>query len=221
MKNILIVGSGGHAKCVIDILHAMEGYSILGCVADDSDPGRSVLGVPIVGTLSALNQFSARDYKVAIGVGGWKDINERKRLFNQVISLGFDVISPIHPAARIAPSAQIGMGATVFSGVDIGPDVHIGKNVMVGTASFISHETVVEEHTLISAGVNLGGNVAVGASCLIAIGATVASRVRIGDGTLVAAGAVVVGDTPPFSRVMGVPAKVCYGALNSRNSRNT
>lgn len=209
MKNVLIVGSGGHAKCVIDILQAMQEYSILGCVADDSDPGRSVLGVPIVGTLAALKQFSPGDYKVAIGVGGWKDINERKRLFDQVISLGFSVISPIHPEARIAPSAQIGMGATIYAGVDIGPDVHIRKNVMVGTASYISHETIVEEHTLISAGVNVGGNAVVGAGCLIAIGATVASRVRIGDGTLIAAGAVVVGDTPPFSRVMGVPAKVC------------
>ncbi|NEP60787.1 MAG: gamma carbonic anhydrase family protein, partial [Symploca sp. SIO2G7] len=43
--------------------------------------------------------------------------------------------------------------------------------------------------------------------CLIGIGAVVLNGVRVGTGSIIGAGAVVNKDVPPFSLVVGVPAK--------------
>ena len=57
--------------------------------------------------------------------------------------------------------------------------------------------------------------------CLIGIGAIVLNGAKIGKGSVVAAGAVVPErmDVPPYSMVMGVPAKVKRGLTEAEKER--
>lgn len=207
MKSVVILGSGGHAKCVIDILRGTGEFEIVGCIADDTSPTRVVADVPIIGRADRIETLAEEGLSVAIGVGGWTDTVARKNIFRRAVSLGLDIVTPIDPRARVASSAEVGRGSVIFAGADIAVEVVLGENVMVATNSFISHESRIGDDVLVSAGVAIGGNVTIGNGALIAIGATIASRVAIGAGSLIAAGAVVVGDVPPGITVRGVPAK--------------
>ena len=46
---ILILGSGGHAAVLIDLIRAAECYEIAGIVDPDRDLSESVHGVPVLG----------------------------------------------------------------------------------------------------------------------------------------------------------------------------
>ncbi len=207
-KSVVILGSGSHAKCVIEILRAMDEFNIVGCVVDDTDPTRLVSGIPIIGPASRIETLAKEGFSVAIGVGGWTNNIARKKLFDRAVALGLEIVSPIDPRAHISPSAVVGRGSVVFSGADLGVDVVLGENVMIGTNSLVSHESRIGDHTLISGGVSVGGLVIVGNESLIALGATVASNVVIGERSLVSAGAVVVEDVPPRGCVRRSPKQV-------------
>ena len=75
---LLIIGSGGHAKVVIDIVDAIGGYEIVGIVSDDDSPSRLVAGHRILSDFSGLPAFLDEGIRhVAIGIGGWTD-NEKR-----------------------------------------------------------------------------------------------------------------------------------------------
>lgn len=203
----MILGSGGHAKVVIDILRAMGGHEVVGCIYDDTDPSRIVAGVPIIDGADRIETLADEGLSVAIGLGGWTDNTERAALFTRAADLNLDIVTAIHPRAYIAPSASVGRGSVVFPGATVCVDATIGENVIVATNSSIDHESVIGDHVLISAGVVIGSHVSVGHGTLLAIGATVASYIDVGDRSLIAAGSVVVDDVPPGTSVRGLPAR--------------
>ena len=192
---------------VIDILRAMGGFDILGCIGDDTDPDRLVSGVPIIGRAERVESLAEEGHCAAIGVGGWTDNRDRIEVFERAVASGVEIVTAIHPRAYVSPSAAIGRGSVIFPGATIGADTVVGQNVIIATNSSVDHETRVEDHVLISAGVSVGAHATIERTVVVAIGATVASRVTVGCESLVAAGATVIDDVPKGASVRGIPAR--------------
>lgn len=207
MKRVVILGAGGHALVVIDILRYSTDVQIVGCIADGADSLTDVAGVPLLGSMDRLESLHREGLAVAMGVGGWTDTVGRRRIHERAASAGVEIISAIHPGAHVSPSAKVDPGCVIFAGAVVNPGASLGRNVVVATNSSIDHETTIGDHTLISAGVTIGANCRIDSDCLVAIGATVASRITIGRNSLVGAGAVVVGDVAENASVIGVPAR--------------
>ncbi len=128
----------------------------------------------------------------------------------------------VDPAAWVAPSA------VVNGNVVIGPRASVWHHAALRGDSdllIVGAETNLQDHVIVhtDAGIvcHIGDRVTVGHAaiihgatiedeCLIGIRATVLNGCRIGRGSVVAAGAVVPENTvvPPFSVVMGIPARV-------------
>jgi len=65
----VILGSSGHAKCVMDVLEAMARSRSL---ADHQDPVRALGRYPVLGDDEVLPDLLARGVTwAAVGVGGW------------------------------------------------------------------------------------------------------------------------------------------------------
>jgi UDP-perosamine 4-acetyltransferase len=208
MKNIIVIGSGGHAKVVIDIIHRMKDCRILGITSDSLKKDLFFCGYPVLGGDDSLKSFvKEKNFFVAMGLGGFKDNLLRTRVFNYIKILGMNFINVIHYSAIISDTVQLGEGVTIFPGVVINTDVKIGNNVIVATASSIDHETVIEDNVLISAGVIVGAYATIKSGALLALGSKVVSGVTIGSNSLVAAGAVVVNNIESNEKVFGIPAK--------------
>lgn len=204
---VVVLGSGSHAKVVIDILEQLGGFEILGCVWPDTRKGHTVLGYPLIGDEALWPELVGRGVKAAIGVGGWTDNQARRELYDAAVSAGFDLVSTIHPSTITSSGVEIGRAACIYPGVSLNTEARLGNDVIVVTGATIDHETTVGDHALVSAGVALGAQVTVEAGALLAIGSTVVSNVTIGANALVAAGAVVIDDVAPNTTVRGVPAR--------------
>ena len=207
--SVIVIGAGGHARVVIDILEAADQYRIIGVVDKQLAEGQLFCNYPVLGSDDILPKlYQDGVCNVAIGIGGYTDNSARKNIFEKVKALRFCIVNAIHPSALIMNNVTIDEGVVVFPGAIINSYTQIGSNVIVATGSTVDHETVVENHVLISAGVNIGANVRIQSESLIAIGATVISGMLVGKSALVCAGAVVVSNVPAGAKVMGVPARV-------------
>ena len=56
MKDIIIIGAGGHAKACIDVLRSENKFNIAGLV-DFSKNNDEVLGIPIIGNDDDLEKY--------------------------------------------------------------------------------------------------------------------------------------------------------------------
>ena len=206
-EDIIVLGKGGHAQCVINIIEDQDKYNIIGITDVDSEIGSKFLGYPILGNDDVLADYLKKGVKnAAIGVGGFTNNVGRSRLFKKVKALGFSLPPIIHPSAIITKRTKIGDGSLIFPGVVL-DETSIGANNMVGTASSVDHGTVLGDHIFISAGVTIGANTTVGDEAFFALGSKIISGIRIGPRILVGAGAVVVNDLEEEGTYMGCPAK--------------
>lgn len=207
LTKVIIVGTGGHAKIIVDILERMKSFEIIGFTAKDNTI-KNFYGYPVLGNDSVLSRFLERGIKhLALGVGGYSNNIWRTELYRKFKDQGFSFISAIDPSVVVSRTASIGEGNVIFPGVSLNSDVQTGNNVIIATNSSIDHESILKDHVLVSAGVTIGGNVKVENNVLIALGAKVISGVTIGENTIVAAGSTVVCDIKPNTIVFGTPAK--------------
>jgi sugar O-acyltransferase (sialic acid O-acetyltransferase NeuD family) len=198
---LVVIGSGGQAKVVCDILLAM-GETVDGFVDDEpSRVGLVVLGLPVLGTSSWLDGKNAR---VALGVGH----NERRaEVARAVRARGARVVTCIHPSAVISASASIGEGTVVMANASVNPAAVVGEGCIVNTGAVVEHDNVLGEYVHLSPRVALGGEVKIGAFTHLGVGVSVHPRVTIGERTIVGVGAAVVRDLPSGIVAVGVPAR--------------
>ncbi|MEW6418727.1 MAG: acetyltransferase [Nitrospirota bacterium] len=204
-KKIIIIGSGGHAKVIIDILKSSDNYKIIGCT-DASLKQKDIMGLPVLGDDSILPQLyknGLRHAFVAIG-----DNKIRSEISDCVKKMGFELINAISPHSYISKSVKLGSGIAIVQGAVINPETVIGNNAIINTGSTIDHDCIIEESCHIAPGCNIAGNVRIGKGTFLGIGCKVIPKITIGEWTTVGAGAVVVNDLPGYSLAVGVPAKI-------------
>jgi sugar O-acyltransferase (sialic acid O-acetyltransferase NeuD family) len=207
-KPVIVLGAGGHAKILIDIINLSDEYFLEAVVGREDEPLDFIMGQPILKGDKHLKDYLSEGVTLlTIGIGGYSDNSRRTEVYRMCKSMGFEIINLIHPSAVVAKSVKLGDGLVIFAGAVINPEVTIGSNVIIATSATIDHETTIEDHVLVSAGVTVGAGNTLKEGALLALGSKVISRVVIGRNSLVAAGAVVVKNVPDNTAVFGVPAR--------------
>ena len=205
---VLIIGAGGHAQVVADILLRMvdNGHRIMPVGFLDDNPaltGLNFLGLPVLGKVSDLPNMTCDSLIVAIG-----ENRIRKHMLQQLDSNGGRFAVALHPRSILAPDVEVGDGSMVCAGAIVNTGTVIETNVILNTGCTVDHHNLIGDHVHIAPGVHLGGEVQVGEGTLIGIGATVMPRRRIGCWSVVGAGALVDKDVPDGVVVVGMPARV-------------
>jgi sugar O-acyltransferase (sialic acid O-acetyltransferase NeuD family) len=221
-RPLLIVGTGDHARVVIDLARAC-GRAPAGCLAPPGDGsvsvGGAVDGVPVIGVLGDDDDGVGRidpgtNFVVAIGN------NERRRTeFARCLQLGMEPAVLVHPSATVLGHARIEPGAQVCAGAVVGIAASVGRNAIINTGATIDHDNVIAEHAMIGPGAHLAGRVTVDEGAWVGIGAVVRQGIQIGSWSLVGAGAVVVRDVAAAAVVAGVPATPMVNRSSSRQER--
>ena len=104
------------------------------------------------------------------------------------------------------------------TGIEIHPGAKIGKRLVIdhGMGIVIGETAEIGDDCLIYHGVTLGGtgkdsgkrHPTIGNNVLIGTGAKVLGPFKVGDNSRIAANSVVLGEIPPDSTAVGVPARV-------------
>ncbi|MFN8607471.1 MAG: acetyltransferase [Vulcanimicrobiota bacterium] len=116
-------------------------------------------------------------------------------------------ISVIHPSASVSEWAELGAGSVVLQHSVLSAGCQVGDQVVILPGCRISHDTVVEDYTILATGVILSGHVRVARNCYLGAGALVRDGLRLGEGCLVGMGSVVIRSVEPGQRVAGNPAR--------------
>ena len=201
----VVIGAGGHAKVVLDILLDLDQTQIVGCVSTEST-GSPLLGLPILGGDEVLPRLRADNVTHAfIAIG---DNQVRAKLQRRVEASGFLLINAISRHAVLSDRVTLGTGIAIMPGAVINVDTVVGDGAIINTRASIDHDGNIGAFAHIGPGSTLAGNVTVGEGAFLGAGTTVIPRRSIGAWTTAGAGAVIVRDLPEGVIAVGVPARV-------------
>ena len=210
MSKIVIIGTGGHAREVIDILVACQAngsqIELLGFVDENPQKhGRIISAVPVLGDFGWFHDVDPNTVEVICAVGTPRKC---ETLATQASNLGLRFATAISPRAWISPHAQIGHGVIIFPNVCVNTGAVIDDHVTLNAGVTVSHDSIVRRFCNINPGVHLAGNVTVHDGTYLGMGANVIQGTSIGPWSVVGAGAAVTHDIPPHATAVGVPARV-------------
>ncbi len=203
---MLIVGAGGHAKEVYEVLRLQHPATEMAFWDEDPSLPNQVLNCPLLRTdAEAAEWLVNHDLRFVLGVGGPRT---RRLLTERMGKLGG------LPTGCRAPSAILGSyGIELGSGIDVmhrvllTTHVTVGRGTLINAGCTLSHDVQVGNYCELGPGALLTGSVQVGDETLIGAGAVVLPGVHIGRRVTVAAGAVVTKNVHDGVTVMGVPAR--------------
>lgn len=197
MKQLAIIGAGGHGKVIADIA-VLNGYEEI-VFLDDNENMIECAGYPVIGRCKDAEKLTM---DLIIGIG---DAKIRKKIFMSLEKKR--MVTLIHPDAVVAKDTVIGTGSVIMAGAVINPGVRIGKGCIVNTCSSIDHDCNVGDFVHVAVGSHLCGMVAIGEGAWIGAGATVSNNLFICQDCVIGAGAVVVRDIVEKGTYVGVPAR--------------
>jgi sugar O-acyltransferase (sialic acid O-acetyltransferase NeuD family) len=209
LENIVIIGSSGHAKVVIDIVQREGLYNIVGLIDSFRAVDETTWGYRVLGgehDLPALTeQHRITGATVAIG-----DNFVRATVAARIRDTCPDIelVRAIHPSAVVADSASIGAGSVIMAGAVIAPCSTIGQGCIINTGATLDHDSAMGDFASLAPGAVTGGNCRIGECSAISIGATLIHGLTIGEHSVIGAGSLVMDSIGPLVVAYGVPAKV-------------
>ena len=207
MADVLVIGAGGHARCVVDTLMA-AGHRVVGAVDRDTAVA-DVLGVPVIGADADLAHLKCTvTASAALGIGSVGDTAARRNVAALAIDAGFDFEPIVHPAATVSPFASVGRGAYIAAGALVGPGARLGEFCIINSGAVVDHDCQIGSFAHIAPGAVLSGDVRVGDGAHVGAGASVVQGLTIGERSLVGAGSVVTEDVPEDVVAFGNPCRV-------------
>lgn len=207
MESIVIIGGGGHAKVLINVLKKNSDFNIIG-YTDNNNCGE-ILGIKYLGDDKALDKLIKNGLckNAALGIGQIDLNSKRPAILKDIIRLGFELPAIVSKNSVINEDIIIDEGTVVFDGVVINSGTKIGRFSIINTGVIIDHDCEIGDHTHIATGAVLSGGVKVGNYCMIGSGATIIQYNEIKEHCMVGAGSVVINDCLESGVYVGIPAK--------------
>lgn len=208
IERIVLLGGGGHARVLIDLIRLSGKYEIAGILDTQIEKGTLILNVPVLGDDDLLAGLYKKGITNAcIGIGSTRGNSRRGELYKKVKEEGLAVPYLVHQRSIVPESIKISEGVQIIAGVIIQTGSSIGKNTIINTGAIIEHDCIIGRNVHICPGVVICGSSTVGDNSFVGAGAIVKQEMKIGRGTTVGAGALVINDLPDGVTVKGVPAR--------------
>jgi UDP-N-acetylbacillosamine N-acetyltransferase len=163
-KKIIILGAGGYAKTVADILQQNKTYTQISFL-DDTKTGANILG-----KCSEYIKFKNENTDMYPAFGN----NEvRAKWFKTLQQENINIPTIIHNSVYISPTVKIEKGTVVLPKAIINTNCVVKQGCIVNCGAIIDHDCVLEEFVH------------------ICIGAMVKAENKIPKGTKIEAGEIV------------------------------
>ncbi len=193
MKDLLIIGCGGHARSVIDIIDENAEWKIKGLIGLREEVGKSVMDYPIIGDDSYLSELRNNFDNVFLAVGKIGSDNKREKILKKLKLLDFNFPSIFSKYSIIRRYSEIGKGTFVGHNVVVNVNTRIGENCILNTRSIVEHDSIIGENCHISTGVIINGGVKIGNNSFIGSNSVIRENLKIPANTIISAGKRIMG----------------------------
>lgn len=182
--NILLVGAGGHAKGVVEVLTLCNQS-----LAAYADPNKAewldaswYQDVPTWIKLNGNGRF-------VMGIGGVAPdkLQKRMAIFDDICDQGLTPVTAIHPRASVSADADIQDGAIILTGAIVQPGAKIGRGAIINTGAIVEHDSIVGAGSHVAPGAIVLGQCHIGDACMVGAGAVILQGNTVETGTLVKA----------------------------------
>ncbi len=205
MKNLILIGGGGHCKSVIDVAES-AGYTILGILDHSIPVGETVLGYKVLGNDDMIGPYQDKA-EFLVTVGQIKSPSIRIRLNKMVKDAGGKLATVIAPTAHVSKYATIGEGTVVMHQAVVNAGAQIGMGCIVNTFANIEHDVKLGNFCHVSTGAMVNGEAEIGEGSFIGSQSVVNQCVKVCNMTVVASGCVVHKDITEAGVYAGNPIK--------------
>lgn len=153
MRNLLILGAGGHGHAVAETARAMrdsEGNPVYDKIdfLDDLKP-------EAIGKISEMPLFKKEYQEVFPAVGKYE---QRLEMYAKAKRFGFIVPILIHPEAYVSPSAAVGEGTVILPKAVVHTGANIGKACILSIGSLTDHDCMLEDGVHLDCGAIIKGS---------------------------------------------------------------
>lgn len=203
-KKVVILGAGGHAKSIADIV-LKSNDQVIGFLDDNVEIGTAIIksrDIKVIGKIEdSLNIANNQNILFVIGIGNNKVREKIAKQYN------IKYYTAIHPTAVIAQDVQIEEGTVVMANTVINVGASIGKHCIINTGAIVEHDNTIEDYVHLSPSVVLSGTVKIGKYTHLGTGTKVRNNINITSNVTVGVGGVVVKDIGEEGTYVGVPVK--------------
>jgi len=208
MDNIVIVGSSGHGKVIIDIVEQEGRYKIAGLLNKYGKVSEWTLGYQVLGQIEDLPQLTTRHgLRGAIVAIGDNFVRSKVAARIGEICPDLPFVSALHPRACIARDVSVGAGTVIMAGVAVNPCCSIGRFCILNTNASLDHDCVMEDFSSLAPRATAGGDCRIGGYSAVGIGAVLVNGTHIGEHTVIGAGSTALNNVDSFKVAYGTPAK--------------
>lgn len=208
MKPLLgVYGASGAGRGVMPIVR--DGHSLGARLVfiDDAPVGDEVNGHPVLSWAA----FSAdpADKGVCIAIA---NSEIREKLADKCAAAGVPLFEARAQNAVVMDNVDIGEGAVLSPFVTLTSNIRIGRCFHANLYSYVEHDCVIGDFVTFAPGAKCNGNIVIEDHAYIGSGAVIkqgkpGQPLTIGKGATVGMGAVVTRDVPPYTTVVGSPAR--------------
>jgi sugar O-acyltransferase (sialic acid O-acetyltransferase NeuD family) len=193
MKEIIIIGAGGHAAEIDEYIRNThfkseeESLKVVGFIDDNPlSYGAYQFSAPFLGGIQGHEIDTTKYYIIGIA-----NVVFRKPIVELFLEEGAQFVTFIHSAAYVSLSARIGLGVVIAPFVNIGPNVQIDDFTLINARASIGHDTVVGKHNFITPNVCLSGFTKIGNENIFGINSATIPGINVGNRNKIAAGMVL------------------------------
>lgn len=209
MKEIILIGGGGHCKSVIDVISSSNEFKIAGIIDVKEKVGTKILGFPIIGADEDLSTIIKSYGYFHISIGHILSNSSRIKVFKMVEELG--ACLPVIKAydAHVSTYANIKSGSFIGHKAVINAGVEIGTNCIINTNAIIEHDSIIRNHCHVSTMSTVNADCEIGESSFLSSHVVINRGIRIPQQSRIYSGSVVTKSfEKPGISLKGIPAQI-------------
>lgn len=198
-RKVILIGNGGHAKVIADIIK-LNNDEIVGFIVDKGYDTNNALGLKWLGDFIVIDKYK-KDCEFIIAIGS----NKLRDQISELYDLKWH--TAIHPSAIIDTTCIVSEGTCIMANAVVNSSAKIGKHCIINTGSIVEHDCIVGDYSHLSPNSTICGNSSIGKYVHLGASSTVIDKIQISNNIMIGAGACVVKDIVESGTYVGVPAK--------------
>lgn len=213
-KPVVLIGGGGHASVLADILLRQK-REILAVISPDDLSSRAVFsGLTQLLADQDIRRFSPDEIELVNGIGMTPRSELREKINRYYLDAGYHFSTVIADSAEVSPYAQLAEGVQVLSQALIQAGATVGQHSIINSRALVEHDCCIGAYSHVAPGAVLCGQVSTGVQAFVGAGAVVLPNCTLGSHSIVGAGAILTADLG--DEAIRYPAKSAENILRHR-----